>query len=932
MPEILEKLRPDRDLQCYFERPSAVAALSESGPSGFTISGTWRQQFDWAVLEWHRDNVFEHPAFRYLPDGDLSGLVLTYEESRENCIPLDSTLYPTVDWPFLRVWMETGGAERFYQVPLKPHATPVEGVYRPAGATFTLRLTGQPGSDNYAELAWTGEHHTYKLAPGDSEETAAQALASIITANSRTMMASSEGNRITLTYLGVDQTPETSREGLNGNRVGVYGNVKGPGHWEPWWQQLSGGESPAKWRVELDFSNLIVDENGSPVPMTHVRRMRWTYAADLQPGEFRRSEFRVRVSNWTVAGANRRYRVAGPGSRRVEDDSPELFFSGSGWSSPLSGNFSGGSLRHTRTPQDGVSLSYTHPVSHTLYMGTRKASSGSLVSICVDGVALRTEDLHLAGEDILVRVPVAELAGGVPHSVTVSHAGPADQYFYFDFFEMAVPAGELPVFPRDARTTLATDWDTDHSIVLAPERTAWFLDSLGFTGRANHYAGALWFYELMRAGHRYAAGTVEFTGSPAFGMGEVTELSIQILGRNDPPTVIQHLHLIGDTADSIAKAFELEINSGYTAIWAAASENRLTIQARAMGSEGNTIRISARVTSPSNSGFQAIASQDALTGGVDGEWRTDLDATPRLNRAVRDWSSSYFRALKAHGIEAAAAFSMELQHGDPSPEAGIAQRFADGTPCLLNTPALQTNFSPASRDYWKQVHAEMAAIMSGAGQVPYLQFGEVQWWYFPWRWDAGLPSPAWVDAASMPYYDAYTQTAFQQRYGRTMHVFLSNQEAPASYPEECEFLSSLIGQFTTDVMDFVRQSHPHARFEVLYPTDVNEPPLNQAVNLPAAWSGATLDCLKTENFSFTGARDLDKARRSMTMPVELGFPPGKHSHLVGIGDYTTPWEKESRIAAGEGVESIVLFAIDQFCLIGYRLPLKPGARRSWRKA
>ena len=71
MPETLEKLRPDRDLQCYFLRPSAVAALSETSPNGFTVSGSWRQQFDWAVIEWNRDNVFEHPAFRSLPDGDL---------------------------------------------------------------------------------------------------------------------------------------------------------------------------------------------------------------------------------------------------------------------------------------------------------------------------------------------------------------------------------------------------------------------------------------------------------------------------------------------------------------------------------------------------------------------------------------------------------------------------------------------------------------------------------------------------------------------------------------------------------------------------------------------------------------------------------------------------------------------------------------------
>src|SRR5216683_7274977 len=103
MPNTIEKLRPDRDLQCFFFRPSAIAALSSASPAGFTVSGTWRKQFDWTVIEWNRDNVFEHPAFRYLPDGDLSGLVLTYEEERSNCLAMDSSLFPTVDWPFLRV-------------------------------------------------------------------------------------------------------------------------------------------------------------------------------------------------------------------------------------------------------------------------------------------------------------------------------------------------------------------------------------------------------------------------------------------------------------------------------------------------------------------------------------------------------------------------------------------------------------------------------------------------------------------------------------------------------------------------------------------------------------------------------------------------------------------------------------------------------------
>src|SRR5579863_4811508 len=157
MPEILQKLQPDRDLQCYFFEPSAVAALSATSATGFTVSGTWRQQFDWTVIEWNRDNVFEHPAFRYLPDGDLSGLTLSYQETRENCIPLDSDLYPTVAWPTLRIWANPGSGEEIYQIPLASYATHVAGSYHFATVQFTLG--GTPTAQDYVGIAFLSEHY-----------------------------------------------------------------------------------------------------------------------------------------------------------------------------------------------------------------------------------------------------------------------------------------------------------------------------------------------------------------------------------------------------------------------------------------------------------------------------------------------------------------------------------------------------------------------------------------------------------------------------------------------------------------------------------------------------------------------------------------------------------------------------------------------------
>jgi hypothetical protein len=117
----------------------------------------------------------------------------------------------------------------------------------------------------------------------------------------------------------------------------------------------------------------------------------------------------------------------------------------------------------------------------------------------------------------------------------------------------------------------------------------------------------------------------------------------------------------------------------------------------------------------------------------------------------------------------------------------------------------------------------------------------------------------------------------------------------------------------------------------LYPTDVNQTAFNQAINYPAAaWTPAALTCLKTEAFGFTLGRDLDQSWATLDFGNTLGFTAAQRSHLVGVGDSTTVWLKEVNGAEGKRFESVVLFAIDQFCLIGYDVPLAGGLRRSFR--
>jgi hypothetical protein len=627
------------------------------------------------------------------------------------------------------------------------------------------------------------------------------------------------------------------------------------------------------------------------------------------------------VSNWTVTGTGLTYSVAGPGSLRFDDNSDEMTYSGA-WSPTVGleqGNYSGGTIHLSTTPGDVVTCAYKSPAAHTLYVGTRYLDNGSMVSVAVDGVSAGSVNLELAGEDVLVRYPVGTYAAG-SHAITLTNSGASGELFYFDFVEAAVPATTLPTFPNELRMTLATDWDTAHSQTLAPERTAWLMDTLGFAARSNHYVGALWFYELVDSGNVYATATVTFTGGPDINPAVTNSVTITLAG-----VALTKLVHMGDTADTLATAYANELNNGYMSFWAIASGNVLTITARMLGLAGDANTLT--TASSDSSEWTLTASGSALAGGMSGTWLTDLAASPRLNRAARDWTASFFTALHGYGIDGTASLSMELGNGDPSVGAGIAQRSPTGDPILLPTPSLQTNFSPTSLAFWQEAYAEIAAIQAGAGLTPFLQFGEVQWWYFPTN---GLPAGGGLlSYGGMPFYDAWTQSQFLAAYGTAMATITTNTVNPASYPNEVAFLPGLIGNFTNAAMGYVRTSQPGCRFEVLYPVDVNQTTFNQAINYPApAWTPAILNVLKTEGFGFTQGRTLDGAETAID--DSHGFPASQRSHLVGIGEATTPWLKEAQSALGKGFESVVLFALDQFCLIGYNLPLPTGLRRSVR--
>ena len=134
-------------------------------------------------------------------------------------------------------------------------------------------------------------------------------------------------------------------------------------------------------------------------------------------------------------------------------------------------------------------------------------------------------------------------------------------------------------------------------------------------------------------------------------------------------------------------------------------------------------------------------------------------------------------------MDVVASFSTELGNGDPSPAVGIAQEYFDGTPVVLNTPSIQTNFSPACLAYWTQVYLDIAALQNAAGL-------------------SLTCSPAKCSGGTFRH--EHQHAVLRCLYSATIHCYLwgtharilTNTADPASYPNEVAFLPMLIGAYT----------------------------------------------------------------------------------------------------------------------------------------
>ena len=138
MPERIYKLQPDRTLSLRgFDSFAAAAAIHNATPTGFEVSGTFRDPADFAVaVLYDADNFFEHPSIRYLPDFNFDGLTLDFSLLCTDSVqPIDSPKFNWIDWATLDVIRPDGTTA---SVSLWDNAMLADAAFTAASATVNV--------------------------------------------------------------------------------------------------------------------------------------------------------------------------------------------------------------------------------------------------------------------------------------------------------------------------------------------------------------------------------------------------------------------------------------------------------------------------------------------------------------------------------------------------------------------------------------------------------------------------------------------------------------------------------------------------------------------------------------------------------------------------------------------------------------------------
>jgi hypothetical protein len=1021
------KLQPHRTMHLQgFDDYGAAAALWGASDTGFTVSGVFRDMADFAVLVlFQKDDPFGHPLFSYLPDGDLTGLVLDFDVTWQGIQSWESLKNPWTDWGTLDYtingightdvkWFGTTGitvtcnttgrtgASATYVLNLNSpqpgdkvtlwyqnqsfispaistsHTTTDQALWwqgnaaynhwvRIGSATYPCledslnsagvanNIAGQINASDPNCTATTGGAYGNEIfitlktgvagpvAVSSSDGSAADTL-SQVSASTILQSIAQQINAINWVQNGPavlsasvvlpNQLLITATPGADGNMVAFYqtdNNGSSRLYFSAASWNLAGGSSDnVSWHVHIDYPAL---------GWNSVDKVWWTIAPALPNNQaYQSTEWKMVVTNWTVASnpaGKRALKVAGPGSVRIEEDSTWVSTSGY-WepapgNDPVNGAFAFWSQgRAIRAAAGGARVTIeTHCQHvHDIYLGTRLDTTCGIVAATLDGSAPVTLDCYYpaATTSQTRRLLFSDVTAG-QHKVVITISGnknPSSQgwYFYFDFLECAVKSDVPDPVATTTAVGVATDFDTDATYKLSPQRLVWNFQKLGFLGEIDHYCGVFWWKQAVASNPVYPSCTVTFSGT----WNDQDVVWLHVGGSAIGKTVFGGQ----DNSNTIARHFANFINAIFDGVWATAAGNVLTMTSHSFGSVWQFHVLTELPTSNTGSGHAAVAGD--LQGGAYGvTWVIDPTQTPVLNRAFRDWNADFFGLLKANGMTVVCSFSQELVNPPDNPPTSVwVQRFPDGQPVETATGfgtlnSSQIAFSSGPQNYLGQAHAAMASLMLAAGLTPKLQFGEILWWFQ-------------ANAAGMAFYDADTKAAAQVALGRALATFHTPNDDPSiNTYADANFLRTRLYNYVAAIQSYVLSQCPSAVFELLWPMDVNDPDncrLLRYINLPSQWTaraGSGFDTFLIEGYQYPGINhNLDQATRCAQYPwKELAWDQAHCRYLMGLYYGTWPWLREFVNVTRLGVPAIKIWAYDHLCLFGWPVPLPTTDDRSF---
>src|SRR5579871_5670074 len=647
-------------------------------------------------------------------------------------------------------------------------------------------------------------------------------------------------------------------------------------------------------------------------------------------------EWRATISNITVTG-DASLKVGG-GSSRIKSSDARCKYTGTKWQDYAYGAgwpsqwWSGGHARRIAPNNDhadigDVSITYSYPKQHDLYLGTFDLASSdfAFASVYVDGAfagAVYPVLNEYGGRSVNLRIATGVAAGS--HTVRIEPWGTTPTaFFYFDYLWPLEPQ-DVPDAPQVyGDVSLAIDFDTVYGNKKPPAWLLWQLQKLGFQGHADVYMGVFWNNKRQRIGASYPYATVAFTGTPT--PGETVAISIA-------GTTITHAMGYGETLQSIASQLRMAINAIFSSAWA--NDN--------FGSS-TTLRIQAKAPSQTFTGVAVTSSANVTltlvnnlgTAGAEGDWELLDSVSPVMTEGARKWLRDLAGQFAAAGIPASFAFSMECYN----PPAGMRAKYLrkaggvvqQGDDVFLPTPSYQMHFGTRVRNYLKQMYKECADEVAAAGLAVALQFGETQWWYFDNR--------ATDANGGMGFYDQETIDAFAAAKGHQIWPFVANTDDPAGDPahpyETANFLRDRIWSYCQEVMAYVLAYHPTAVFECLWPLDANQgkpspDPAYRAllmrINLPDQWKSSSfgLKYFRCEGFDYdVWQKNAVLMKQTLTYAnATLGRPASECMYLAGLyGPPDPPLAQAYSNFRASKVYSMALWAFDQFCLNSRPVPL-----------